>query len=1022
MGWLLTPVAALMFVSTAISGAVAWYAWRRRTAPGARAFVVMMLAATWYSLTAALEAGAVAPATKLTFSQWLYFGSMTVAVFYLNFVVAYGYPAHRLTPRWLALLLVIPAATILLVLTNDAHHLIWTGFAPGPPNSNLLVYYYGPWAWLSFLYAYVMMFAATVLLLRAIRYMPGLYRYQAIVLLVGALFPVIASVLYLFKLTPLVGVDLIPISLSLSGIAFAIGYTQFRLFDLVPIAREALIESMTDSMLVIDQQNRIADINPAALRLLGLSQAPIGQPVDTVFDKQRDLIEHFHDAPESHVEISVGSPPLYFDVHISPLRDRRGQITGRLVSLRDISDRRRAEEQLRLSEARLRQVIDLVPALIYAKDSTGRLLLVNQAMAEAYATTVDEAVGKTYADLNVLPEDWQRFLQEDQAIIQSGQPLLIPSESITDAHGEVHYQQTTKIPFTFSGTDGPAVLGVSVDMTARKRVEDALRASEALYHALVETLPLSVFRKDLEGRFTFANSRYCEMEGRTLDQIIGRTDYDLHPRELAEKYRADDQRIMAAGQPQNFVEEHQPITGEKTYVQVFKAPLYNADGQVCGLQGMFWDISDLKRTDAALAQRARELAALYETALEISAQVDLDHLLHAIVQRTADLLGARMGGLYLLQPDGHTLELVVAHNSPRQYWGAQLQLGEGLAGRVAQTGQPLAIDDYHVWPGRAGTFDKEPFQRVLGVPLKVGDRILGVLNVTDDQLTTPFTDDEIRLASTLADQAAIALEHMRLYAAIQQHAAELEQRVTARTRELTAAYEQLQALDRLKDQFVSRISHELRTPLANMRLYLNLLKMGKPEKHAEYVETLARETARLNKLIEDLLAISELDMGQVAINLGPIDLDHFIALLAPDWQAAAQTRHLSFEVQREPNLPPALTDAALLTQAVNNLVNNALNYTPAEGRIICTLGRCVADDEPWLTLTIADTGPGLAPEELPHLFERFYRGKAARNYKVPGTGLGLAIAQEIVVKLGGRLTVESEWQHGASFTIWLRPA
>ncbi len=273
-----------------------------------------------------------------------------------------------------------------------------------------------------------------------------------------------------------------------------------------------------------------------------------------------------------------------------------------------------------------------------------------------------------------------------------------------------------------------------------------------------------------------------------------------------------------------------------------------------------------------------------------------------------------------------------------------------------------------------------------------------------------------------ADQAAIAITNARLYDQVQRYADELEQRVAERTRDLNAAYERLQALDQMKDQFVSSVSHELRTPIANIQLYLNLLDKGKPEKRVVYVETLHREAARLNKMIEDLLDISHLDMGKTELRFAAVDINRVVAHLVAERQPDASARQLTLESALLPALKEVYADAALLTQAVSNLLSNAINFTPPGGRVLCgTAYRSYADRE-WITVTVQDDGPGIAADEQLHVGERFYRGRAARNYKVPGTGLGLAMCKEIIDRHGGRLTIESEVGQGSSFTLWLKPA
>ncbi len=176
--------------------------------------------------------------------------------------------------------------------------------------------------------------------------------------------------------------------------------------------------------------------------------------------------------------------------------------------------------------------------------------------------------------------------------------------------------------------------------------------------------------------------------------------------------------------------------------------------------------------EESLSRRTREMVALHEISLEINRQPNLAALLQAIVEKAAGLLNARMGGLYLIQPDGETLKLTVGHNLPEGSLGITLKLGEGLSGRVAQTGQLLVVPDYRVWEGRARVYEGTPFRRVVGVPLKRGDKIIGVINVSDDHRSGWFDDAEIRLVSLFADQAAIVVDKVRLWEEAQHDIAE----------------------------------------------------------------------------------------------------------------------------------------------------------------------------------------------------------------------------------------------------------
>jgi PAS domain S-box-containing protein len=228
-------------------------------------------------------------------------------------------------------------------------------------------------------------------------------------------------------------------------------------------------------------------------------------------------------------------------------------------------------------------------------------------------------------------------------------------------------------------------------------------------------------------------------------------------------------------------------------------------------------------------------------------------------------------------------------------------------------------------------------------------------------------------------------------------------------------------LDRLKDQFVANVSHELHTPLTNVKLHVNLLENGAAAKRDQYLQTLSREVQRLEALIENLLSLSRLEMGKSAIMLGPIDLNHSVNQLAYDRRALIAESGLRMETQLDQHLPLAQADDRLVSQILSNLMTNAMHYTPPGGQVTLSTALRQQDDEPWITVSVTDTGPGISAQDLPHLFKRFYRGEVGRRSGAPGTGLGLAICHDIALKLNGHITVDSQPGRGAAFTVWLRP-
>jgi len=169
-----------------------------------------------------------------------------------------------------------------------------------------------------------------------------------------------------------------------------------------------------------------------------------------------------------------------------------------------------------------------------------------------------------------------------------------------------------------------------------------------------------------------------------------------------------------------------------------------------------------KRAEAELERRAREMGALYQISLEINSQPDQQRLLEAIVHSAADLMGVHLGGIYLIQADGQTLELAAGHRMAIVPTEPKLRMGEGLVGRAAQSGRPLMVPDYQAWEGKATAYPGIPFRQTLAVPLKVRDQVIGVLILSDDEAVGLFDDDQLRLARLFADQAATAIEKARL--------------------------------------------------------------------------------------------------------------------------------------------------------------------------------------------------------------------------------------------------------------------
>jgi len=279
-----------------------------------------------------------------------YVGIMALPVIWVVFSLQYTGNGNWLTRRNLLLLSIVPFVTVVLVWTNGIDGWMYHGRhldTSGP--FTIIDKTYAPWFWIAAANNYLLMSYGMFLLIRRLFRPPHLYRQQSIALLICIIVPLVWNVVYIFNLTPLYRIDLTPSAFVISGVAIAWGLFRLGLFDIVPIARDTVIEDMSDGVIVLDTHNRFIDINPAAQRIIGHSLSDvIGQPLARVLSGQPEIIERSNiGLVTANVEITIekGEIKHCYEAYISPIYDGQGQLTGRLIILHDITERRMIEEE-----------------------------------------------------------------------------------------------------------------------------------------------------------------------------------------------------------------------------------------------------------------------------------------------------------------------------------------------------------------------------------------------------------------------------------------------------------------------------------------------------------------------------------------------------------------------------------------------------------------------------------------------------------------------------------------------------
>jgi PAS domain S-box-containing protein len=680
----------------------------------------------------------------------------------------------------------------------------------------------------------------------------------------------------------------------------------------------------------------------------------------------------------------------------TPIYDRSGELIAGLIVFPDITERKQTEQALARERDLLHALMDNIPDIIYFKDRKSRFTRINRAHAQFLG--IDDprqAIGQMDFDF-FTPEHAQDAFEDEQKIVRTGRSLVNKIERIRRADGRFLWVSATKVPIMDQEHRVIGIVGISRDIDKRVRTERALRQSETLLQSLLESLPQNVYSKDLEGRFTFANQRFCETEGKSRQDILGKTDYDLHPPELAQKYRADDRRVIETGQVWETVEKHEPLDGESTYVQVIKTPLYDLEGRAAGTLGLFWDITERKQAEEKILR--------------------LQHLLQNITNSMPSALVA-------LDPDGKVLLWNPTAETLTQRSANQVQ-GQSLWQTCPELTRYRDLFEQVLREGQVAHRHKEQlagetrttYRDVDIFPLTTNDIEGAVLRI--DDVTRRVQLEEImlqsaKMASIGGLAAGVAHEINNPLSAIMQSAQMLQ---------LALDTQHPPARQRLQDCGVDP---------EGLARYLQGRGL------VEYLAGIRTTGARAAKIVSDLLNFSR----KTASDVAPHDLNRLVeqtlVLAATDYDLKRKYDFRNIEIVRElaPDLPQIMCNGQQIQQVVLNLVRNAaqamaqkIEDRGGEGeyrpRLTLRTSLCKESatrqlpiqDREWMCLEIEDNGLGIPEETQERLFEPFFTTKDEGE----GTGLGLWLCWSIVVERhGGHIWVEPAKDGGSRFVVEL---
>src|SRR5688572_22884119 len=464
--------------------------------------------------------------------------------------------------------------------------------------------------------------------------------------------------------------------------------------------------------------------------------------------------------------------------------------------------------------------------------------------------------------------------------------------------------------------------------------------------------------------------------------------------------------------------------GSEAWVSAKGRGIYDDHGKVLGMLGFVQDISASKATEETLREQAEALRTLNEIGKVISAELDLHKTVQAVTDAATELTGARFGSFFynVLTEEGGSYMLYAVAGVPREAFSHfSLPRATDLFGPTFRGEGVVRIGDVKKDPryGKNSPYYGRSERHLavtsyLAVPVvsRSGEVLGGLFFGHPD--ADVFTERDEIVVAGLAAQAAVAMDNARLYEAAKRARAEAETAAAENER----LYRQAEDSSRLKEEFLATISHELRTPLSAILGWARMLRMGQlsPENANKALDTIERNARAQAQLVDDLLDVSRIITGKLRMDVQPADPNSFIDAAVEAVRPAADAKGVRVQKVIDTGAISIPGDPVRLQQVVWNLLSNAIKFTPRGGRVQIRSERVNSH----LEIVVSDTGQGISPDFLPHVFDRFRQADQKTSRQHGGMGLGLAIVRHLVELHGGTVQASSGGvDKGSTFTVML---
>jgi len=666
--------------------------------------------------------------------------------------------------------------------------------------------------------------------------------------------------------------------------------------------------------------------------------------------------------------------------------------------------RRESERALRYQSEQHLTLLNRAPLGVYLVDADFRIVEVNPVALPVFGDIPGGVIGRPFDD--VAHRLWGgAYAGELVAIfrrtLETGESYVTPERAafrIDRGVTEVYEWRVDRITLP-DGRFG--LVCYFRDISDQKNAT----AARAYLAALVDSADDAIIAKNLDGVIQSCNAAAERMFGYRSEELIGRSIRTLIP---AERQGEEDEilaRLRRGERIEHFETVRVAKDGRRLNVALTISPVKDDAGNIIGASKIARDITALKQAEAERIRLLEENAAVTETLNNVGALVasdlDRDKVVQAVTDAATERTGAAFGAFFynVVDEDGESYTLYTISGVPREAFAKfPMPRNTEVFGPTFKGVGVVRSDDItkdprygHNAPYHGMPPGHLPVRSYLAVPVKGrGGEVIGGLFFGHPEIGR-FSAHHERIAIGIASWAAVALENARLYMNVQE-------------------------ASRLKDEFLASLSHELRTPLNAILGYARMLRSGivAPDKQERAVTTIERNATSLTQIVEDVLDISRIVSGKIRLNVQTVDFPTIVRNAIDAIAPAADAKGIRVETVLDPDAAPISGDPERLQQVLWNLLSNAVKFTQRDGKVQVRLERINSHVE----LTVSDTGIGIAPEFLPHVFERFRQAEGGTTRERGGLGLGLSIAQQLTELHGGTIEVASAGVgQGATFRV-----